>query len=305
MGQTETSVATPPTSALRTWADMIKFAHSIFALPFALVATFWAGRARPGGWPSAGQVGLIVLCMVAARSFAMTFNRIVDAAIDARNPRTASRPLPAGTIRRGQAWAFLVGSAALFLLGCGGFVWLDGNRWPIRLAIPTLVVLAGYSYCKRFTALAHFVLGAVIAFAPTAAWIAISPATLGLPAALLTGAVLFWIAGFDLIYACQDVEVDRREGLFSVPARLGVPAALWLSRGCHVATVGLLVGLGAAMHVGGLYWLACGLTALLLAGEQSVVRPHDLSRVNLDFFTLNGCVSVVFAILAIADGLLH
>lgn len=288
-------------STTRTWGEMIKFSHSVFALPFALIATFLASRNLPGGLPRPGQFALIVLCMVSARSFAMTFNRLADAAIDARNPRTAGRPIPAGRIEVRSARTFLWATAALFLLGCGGFFYLYANVWPIALALPTLACLAGYSYAKRFTAAAHFILGGVIGFAPAAAWIAINPSTINLTAGWLTLAVLTWIAGFDIIYACQDYEVDRREGLFSVPAKLGIATALWISRACHVVTVVCLWRLGVSIHAGAAYWTGLALTGVLLAIEQSVVRANDLSRVNLAFFTLNGCVSILFAALAIAD----
>lgn len=291
--------------SIRTWGEMVKFSHSVFALPFALVATFLAGSRRTGGLPSMGQVGLIVVCMIAARSFAMTINRIVDAAIDARNPRTAMRPIPAGRISRGRAVLFAFMFAALFLAGCFGFQHWFQNPWPTWLALPTLAALAAYSYCKRFTSLAHFVLGGVIGFAPLAAWIAIHPVSIGLPAVLLTAAVMTWIAGFDLIYACQDVAVDRAERLFSIPSRMGVPFALTLSRVCHVLTVAGLVALGRVEHVGWLYWSGVAITVLLLIIEQAMVRPADLSRVTLAFFTVNGVVSLVFAGAAIGDLLLR
>jgi 4-hydroxybenzoate polyprenyltransferase len=293
------------TSTIRTWGEMVRFSHSVFALPFALIATFLAGRHLPGGLPSTDQLLLILVCMVAARSFAMTFNRIADFAIDARNPRTSGRPLQTSRITLAQAWLFTIIAAAAFITACGGFYYLHANTWPLTLCLPTLAWLAGYSYAKRFTALAHFILGAGIAFAPTAAWIAIDPASLGWPAILLTGAVLFWIAGFDIIYACQDVEVDRRDGLFSIPARLGIAPALRISRLCHLLTVALLIALGMAAHLGWLYGCGVAVTAVLLAAEQAVVKPNDLSRVNLAFFTLNGCVSLLLALAAVTDTLLH
>jgi len=279
---------------------MVRFSHSVFALPFALVATFYAGAGRP----ALGQVSLIVVCMVAARSFAMTFNRIADAKIDARNPRTASRPLPSGRLSLRQAWVFNIAAAAVFVLGCEAFRRWYGNPWPLRLFAPTLGLLAAYSVSKRFTSLSHFLLGTAIGFAPLAAWIAIAPDSLGLPAMLLTGAVLFWIAGFDILYACQDVEIDRRDSLFSIPARLGVAAALRISRVSHILTVALLAGFGFLSEAGWLYWSGLAVTTALLAGEQAVVRPNDLSRVNLAFFTLNGFVSILFALAAIGDLLL-
>ncbi len=280
---------------------MVRFSHSVFALPFALIATFMAARAAGNTAPTLGQLLLIVICMVTARSFAMTFNRIADAAIDARNPRTASRPLQTGAISMQQAFTFLFASGLLFILACYGFHHLFGNSWPLYLAAPTLALVAGYSYCKRFTTLAHFALGLAIGFSPLAAWIAIDPASVGLEAALLAGVVLFWIAGFDIIYACQDVDVDRRDGLFSIPARLGVARALLLSRLCHLSVVGLLIVLGWLAELHWFYWSGVGVTAILLAAEQSVVSAKDLSRVNLAFFTLNGVVSLLLAGTTIAD----
>ena len=291
-------------AAVRTWGEMIKFSHSIFALPFAISAMMLAARSLPDGLPAWGQIGLIVLCMVAARSFAMTFNRIADAAIDARNPRTANRPIPAGRITSVQAWAFTIASAALFVPSCAMFLRYE-KRWPLPLAAPVLMLLAFYSYAKRFTAAAHLVLGVAIGFAPFAAWIAINPATLGWPAILLSAAVALWIAGFDLIYACQDVDVDRREGLFSIPARFGPAAALRLSRALHFATVALLIALGRIEHLGWIYFTGVAAVAILLTVEQSLVRPDDLSRVNLAFFTINGVVSILFAITGVTDLLIH
>jgi len=283
---------------------MIKFSHSIFALPFALIAMMLAARGLPDGRPAWGQIALIVGCMVAARSFAMTFNRIADAAIDARNPRTANRPIPAGMISPRHAWGFMLVAALCFVFLCAGFLIYE-NRWPLLLAAPVLSFLAGYSYAKRVTSFAHFILGAAIGFAPLAAWIAINPTSVGLTAVVLAAAVMLWIAGFDLIYACQDIDVDRREGLLSVPARLGPAAALAISRACHVTTVALLAFLGRSEQLGPIYYAGLVAVALLLIAEHSVVRPNDFSRVNLAFFTLNGIVSVVFAAAAITDILLH
>ncbi len=284
---------------------MVKFSHSVFALPFALIATFLAGRHLPGGLPSWTQTGLIVLCMVAARSFAMTFNRIADVEIDARNPRTAGRPIQAGRISRSTAGAFTIAAGLVFVAGCGGLAIFCENAWPLYLSLPSLALLAGYSYAKRFTTLAHFILGLAISFAPLAAWIAIDPGSLGLPAILLTGVVLFWIAGFDIIYACQDVESDRRDGLFSMPAKLGIARSLLISRLCHLLTVALLVWLGLEAGLGWLYGGGVGLTALLLAAEQAVVKPDDLSRVNLAFFTLNGCISLLLGAATVGEIVLN
>jgi 4-hydroxybenzoate polyprenyltransferase len=297
--------AMPLFRTIRTWGEMIRFSHSVFALPFALMAAFLAGRKLAGGVPTFRHLLLIVLCMIAARSFAMTFNRLADAAIDARNPRTAGRALPTGRIDLVQAWIFLIACAAAFVGGCALFWAWFGNSWPLVLSLPVLALLGAYSHAKRFTPLAHFFLGSAIGLSPIAAWIAIHPASLGLPALLLGAAVLFWIGGFDIIYACQDVDIDRRDGLFSIPARWGVARALLASRSCHMATIAALAGLGGLAHLGWVYWSAAAVTAVLLAAEQSVVRPNDLSRVNLAFFTINGCVSILLGAATIVDVLMR
>ncbi len=285
-------------SNARTWAEMIKLSHSVFALPFALLATFLA--AQPGR-PSVLQFALIVLCMVGARSAAMTFNRIIDARFDADNPRTANRPIPRGQIDRGSAWLFFAAACGLFGASAGGFYWFEGNAWPLALTVPVLAWLCGYSYAKRFTASSHVLLGIGIAFAPVAAWIAIRPETLGPPAWLLMLAVTCWVAGFDLIYACQDVGFDRSAGLYSVPARYGVPTALWLARGLHVVTVAALLGVGWTAKLGWPYFIGVGLAAVLLTVENAIVSPRDLTRVNLAFFTVNGIVGVLLGLLGILD----
>jgi 4-hydroxybenzoate polyprenyltransferase len=284
--------------AAAAWGEMIKISHSVFALPFAVLATFLA--ARPG-LPSLTQGVLIVLCMVAARSAAMTFNRLIDAKFDARNPRTATRHIPAGRISPRAAWSFFAVACSAFVLACGGFWGLAGNAWPLLLSVPTLAILCGYSYTKRFTRWSHVVLGASIALAPVAAWIAISPQTLGGPAWLLMLAVALWIAGFDVIYACQDVAFDRAAGLHSLPAALGPAAALWLARFFHVGTVAALAGVGGAANLGWLYYAGVGCVVLLLVVEHSLVRADDLSRVNLAFFTMNGIVGLVLGTLGVLD----
>ncbi|MBN1488308.1 MAG: 4-hydroxybenzoate octaprenyltransferase [Phycisphaerae bacterium] len=288
-------------STVLVWAEMIKFSHSVFALPFALMAAFLAGRERASGLPAAWQLTLIVVCMVAARSAAMTFNRIVDARIDARNPRTAGRPLVAGSINRFQAILFFVACCIVFVAACAGFLVVDDNVWPILLAGPVLAYICGYSYTKRFTPWSHFVLGSAIACSPVAAWLAIHPASIGWPAIVLMAAVTCWIGGFDIIYACQDVEIDRRHGLRSLPARLGVARALWITRGAHLATVAMLAGLAPLASLGWLYGIGVATVAVLLLIENRLVRADDLSRVNVAFFTVNGVVSLVLGGLAIAD----
>ena len=290
---------------VRVWGEAIKFSHSIFALPFAVMAVFLAGRDIPGrGHPSIGQLVLVVICMVAARSVAMTFNRIVDAGIDARNPRTAGRAIPAGLISRHAATMFLVLAMGVFGAGCLGFRAYYGNEWPLWLGGPVLLLLCGYSYAKRFTQWSHFYLGSAIALSPPAAWVAIHPDSLGWPALVLMAAVACWIAGFDIIYACQDIDVDRRDGLFSLPSRSGPRRALAVARACHAATVALLLVLGAVAGLGWIYLSGVALVAVLLVVENSLVHPDDYSRVNVAFFTVNGLVSLGLGVLAVADILL-
>lgn len=272
--------------------QMIRFSHTLFALPFALLAAVmawsWPGPDGAPEWRARDLLG-IVLCMVFARSAAMAFNRLVDRRVDALNPRTQSRHLPAGLLSaRG---------VSLFALGCSlGFVastllfW--PNPWPLWLSLPVLAFVLGYSLTKRFTALAHFWLGAALMLAPIATWIALR-GTLDWPPVILGGAILLWVSGFDIIYACQDVDVDRRLGLHSVPARLGVAWALRLAALCHLGMIGLLLLLPLVVpQFGWLYWLAIFAVAGLLAYEHWLVRPDDLTRVNLAFFHVNAIVSV-------------
>jgi len=281
---------------------MIKLSHSVFALPFALVAAFLAARHLEGQrWPHANQLLLIVICMVGARSAAMTFNRIVDAAIDARNPRTAGRPLPSGRMSDTSAWFMWALSAVMFATGCIGFAWLYANTWPILLCGPVLVFLCGYSLAKRFTRWSHYWLGAGLALAPAAAWIAVAPHSIGWSTVVLMAVVIFWVGGFDIIYACQDIEVDRRDELFSLPSRMGPRAALRIARLSHLlAIVGLTV-LGVLENLGATYAIGVGLAATILLIENLLVRPGDYRHVNVAFFTLNGLVSLVFAGTTILD----
>ena len=284
---------------------MVKLPHSVFALPFALMAAFLAGRNIEGrGWPYLGQLGLIVICMVAGRSAAMTFNRIVDARIDARNPRTSQRPLPAGKLTYFAAWMMLVLSAVTFWIGCLGFYLFFENTWPILLSVPVLIYLCAYSFTKRFTNWSHFYLGSAIALSPVAAWLAIHPDTLGVSAWLLTATVTCWIGGFDIIYACQDIEADHRDGLYSLPSRLGPVKALWIARASHALVVIGLVALAVVEDLGIVYGIGVALAAVLLAVENALVRPGDYSKVNLAFFTVNGVMSVVLATAAIVDVLI-
>ncbi|HJN76463.1 MAG TPA: UbiA-like polyprenyltransferase [Myxococcota bacterium] len=267
------------------YSRMIKLSHSIFAMPFALAAAVLAAVEHGYVWT---DFLWIVICMVAARSAAMGFNRIVDRDIDAENPRTADRAIPAGTISVRAAWAFTGMSAAVFLAGA----WLLS---PLCLALAPIVlaIICGYSLTKRFTALCHLFLGLALALAPTAAWIAISD-TVAPTALILSGIVGTWVAGFDIIYACQDADFDRRRGLNSIPERIGVKGALVVSALMHVVTVGLLAALPAAFELSWTYWLGFLAITAMLAYEHWLVRPDDLSRIDKAFFDLNGYVSLAF-----------
>lgn len=289
-------------ASIRIWAEMVKLSHTIFALPFALISAFLAGRGIEGtGRPSWGQLGLVVVCMVSARSVAMTFNRIVDAAIDARNPRTANRPIPAGRLSLAAAWMMLGVSALTFGLGCLGFYLFFRNTWPILLWGPVLLFLCGYSMTKRFTPWSHYYLGAALALSPLGAWLAVHPPSVGLPVLILMFTVMAWVGGFDILYSCQDIEIDRREGLFSLPSRLGAKNALWIARGSHLTVVILLTALGLVADLGSIYAVGVVATALLLLIENLLVRPGRYARVNLAFATLNGAVSIALATAVILD----
>jgi 4-hydroxybenzoate polyprenyltransferase len=282
----------------RMLLEMIRFSHTVFALPFALLAAVmaWTQNARgdpPQAWRWQELVG-IVLCMVFARGAAMSFNRLADREFDAANPRTRARHLPSGLLTPRTVRLFALACAAAFVAATALFL---PNRWPLGLAVPVLLFLLAYSYTKRFTALAHFWLGAALMLAPVAAWIAVR-GELAWPPVVLGAAVLLWVAGFDIIYACQDVEVDSRLGLHSAPARLGVARALRLASVCHLGTVALLSLLPWVYPMLGLIYLA-GIVAVagLLAYEHWLVRPDDLTRVNAAFFNVNAVVSIgVFAV---------
>ena len=295
-----------------TFLEMIKFSHSIFAMPFALIAAFLAARAIDLVWPGWVRLGLIVLCMVLARTFAMTFNRLVDRDFDSRNPRAMRRPSVTGEVSA----AFMIGTllicGILFIGVTPLFDLVLGNVYPVVLAVPVLGWIALYSLTKRFTWLCHFFLGSSLCLAPISAWIAIVPPhgpVVGVQVLLLAGAVLFWLPGFDILYALQDVEIDRKEKLFSLPARFGVAESLWISRACHFLVLVLLLafglGVGGGLSLGPIYW--CGFVAvvLLLVIEQSLVKPDDISKVNLAFMTMNGLVGLIFGLTTIAAITLH
>jgi 4-hydroxybenzoate polyprenyltransferase len=265
----------------RAYGRMIRFSHSVFALPFALTAAVLAAR----GGLAIRQVLWIVVAMVAARSAAMGFNRLVDQALDALNPRTAARELPRGVLSRAEVWGFVVASAAALVLAAAML-----NPLCLTLSPAALLIVFGYSYTKRFTAASHLALGLALAVAPVAAWLAIR-GRFEVPPLLLALGVLLWVAGFDTIYACQDVEFDRRVGLHSLPARLGVPHALTLARAMHGAAVLLLLSLYWLVPLHPLYLAGVVAVAGLLVWEHSLVRADDLSRV-MQAFNLNGWVSL-------------
>jgi 4-hydroxybenzoate polyprenyltransferase len=273
---------------------MIRFSHSIFALPFALASAALA--AREGiDWRA---LPWILVAMIGARSAAMGFNRLADHAIDARNPRTAARELPRGALSRREVWAFVILSAGALVLAAALL-----NPLCLALSPVALAIVFGYSYTKRFTALSHLVLGLALAVAPVGAWLAIRGA-FALEPVVLGLAVLLWVAGFDVIYACQDVEFDRREGLHSLPARLGVGGALVLARAFHAAAVLLLAALYLVAPLHPVYLAGVALVAGLLAYEHRLVKADDLSQVDLAFFTLNGWISVGYFAFTLAAVLL-
>ena len=281
---------------LRLTLEMIKFEHSVFALPFALTGALLAFRQNGLDSPGIGrQILWIVVAMVAARSAAMAFNRLIDAEIDARNPRTRMRHIPAGTLSPKFAWCFTIAASLLLF-----FAAFELNSLCLRLSPLALAVLFFYSYTKRFTTFSHLVLGLSLGIAPAAAWIAVR-GSLDPRILLLTGAVMFWTAGFDVIYSCQDYDFDREEGLWSIPRAIGIANALRVAKVLHVSMVLCLLALVYTLDLGALALAGVGAIAALLIYEHSLVKANDLSRVNAAFFTMNGYVSVLFFVFWAAD----
>ena len=274
-----------------TTLEMIKWEHSIFALPFALTAMLLAAHGLPG-WRI---VAWIVVAMVSARSAAMAFNRWADADLDAENPRTRSRAIPAGMLSRHFVLGFTCVALAVFLVAAG-----ELNRLTLELTPVVMVVLLGYSYLKRLTRWSHLGLGVALGLAPAAAWVAVR-GSLDPRILVLTAAVTLWAAGFDVLYACQDYEHDRAAGLHSLPQAAGIKAAFWAARVMHLATLALLVWFGRLFHFGVAGWAGIGAVALLLAYEHSLVSPRDLRRLNAAFFTMNGVIATVFFCFVAAD----
>ncbi|MBI1750709.1 MAG: UbiA family prenyltransferase [Acidobacteria bacterium] len=275
---------------MRTTLEMIKFEHSVFALPFALTGALLAARyaGPPHGWPTWRQIGWIVVAMVGARSAAMTMNRIADLHYDRLNPRTQNRPLVTGALSLEFAWAFT-------LIAAGALVIAAWQLSPLALKLSpvALVVLCFYSYTKRFTAWSHVVLGFCLGMSPAAAWIAVSG---GFDARMLIlcAAVTLWVAGFDVLYACQDIEFDKQVGLHSIPKRFGIARALWMARGMHLLMVTLLGWLAWSFSMPWPAWAGIAVVAGLLAYEHQLVKPNDLSKLDAAFFTVNGYISVLF-----------
>ena len=272
----------------RTILEMIKFEHSVFALPFALTGALLAARASLHGWPTMRQVLWIVVAMVAARSAAMTINRIADVRYDKENPRTKTRALVTGALSVSFAWAFTIAAGAVFFLAAWQL-----NPLAFKLAPLAVAILFFYSFTKRFTSWSHLFLGLALGISPAAAWIAIT-GSLDWRMLILCGAVTLWVGGFDVLYACQDVEFDQQVGLYSVPKRFGIAAALQIARVMHVGVVLLLSWLAASFGLPWPAWAGIVVVAALLAYEHSLVHANDLSKLNAAFFTVNGYISMLF-----------
>jgi 4-hydroxybenzoate polyprenyltransferase len=273
---------------IRIVLEMIKFEHSVFALPFALTGALLAARASRHGWPTLRQVVWIVVAMVAARSAAMTINRIVDLRFDRENPRTSKRALPTGELTVSFAWVFTIAAVSLFLVAAWQL-----NRLALELGPIALAILFFYSFTKRFTSWSHLFLGFALGISPAAAWISVTGG-LDLRILILCAAVTLWVGGFDVLYACQDVAYDRSAGLFSVPKRFGIAHALWIARAMHMGVVALLASLAASFALPWPAWLGVSVVAALLAYEHSLVKADDLSKLDAAFFAVNGYISLLF-----------
>lgn len=256
---------------------------------------------RTAGGLRLGQLLLILICMVTARTFAMLANRYFDAEVDAQNPRTARRVLPSGQVSPRFMFLAMIASAAIFIAAAGGFQIIYHNPWPLLLAIPVLAFLVGYPFLKRFSRFCHYYLGTALALAPVCAWLAIA-GRVQAPAWCMFAAVLLWTAGFDILYACQDYQFDVTHGLFSIPAKIGIPAALWIARATHFACLGFILLLGLITpELHNLYWIGAIIAAILLFTEHLLIKPNDLSKITLAFFTLNGIISLMLGTLGTLD----
>jgi 4-hydroxybenzoate polyprenyltransferase len=279
---------------LRRFLELVRFSHTVFALPFALLAAALAWRTVP--FRVQDLLG-ILLCMVFARSAAMAFNRIVDRRIDAGNPRTARRHIPAGLLSLPAVTLFTAACCAAFVASTALFL---PNRWPLMLSIPVLLFLLGYSYAKRWTTLCHYWLSGALMLSPVCVWIALTETVAWTPV-MLAAVIFFWVGGFDVLYACQDVEFDRQQGLFSVPARWGVPAALRWAFVSHLLCIACLFGLWWVAGLGTIFLIGIAAVTLLLLYEHRLVRPDDLSRINVAFFQVNAVVSIGLLVVGLLD----
>jgi 4-hydroxybenzoate polyprenyltransferase len=291
-------------AAMAAFARDIKVSHSVFAMPWALLATVMAGHGQPAA-VLGGKIGLIAVCMVTARTTAMAANRILDADVDAENPRTARRAIPGGTLSRSFVTTLLALSAIAFIAATSLFYFFFSNPWPVILSLPVLAFVTAYPLLKRFTRLCHYYLGVALGLAPVCAWVA-TAGRIDWPPVLMGGAVVLWTAGFDIIYACQDYRFDVDHGLFSIPAKLGTAKALWVSRLTHAGCVALLIAAGLSSPLlGAGYFTGVAAATGLLIVEHNLVSPTDFSKANLAFFTMNGIISLLVGTLGMIDVLRH
>ncbi len=279
---------------VRQLLELVRFSHTVFALPFALLAATLAWRETPFRWQ---DLAGILLCMVFARSAAMAFNRLADARIDAKNPRTAGRHIPAGMLAHSTVWVFTIGCSAGFVASTLLFL---PNRWPVILAVPVLAFLLGYSFAKRLTIWSHYWLSAALMLSPIATWIAIAGVVTSTPV-WLAAVIFFWVGGFDILYACQDADFDRDSNLRSIPARFGIAGALRIAQVSHVLTVGCLFGLWHFAELGAIFLTGVIFVSALLAYEHRLVRPDNLTRMNIAFFQVNAVISIGLFLVGLVD----
>ena len=290
-------------SKLAAFAADIKIGHTVFAMPWAVLATVMAWQRVRG--PIVGKLAIVVVCMIAARTAAMASNRLLDAELDKKNPRTSRRAIPSGVLSSRFVGAAMLLSAGVFIAATALFRIFYANAWPLALSVPVLAFICAYPLLKRFSRMCHYYLGAALALAPICAWIAVSGA-IAWPPVLMAGAVLCWTAGFDIIYACQDFQSDCETGVVSVPAKCGIARALWISRVTHAMALGLLIALGLnAPELSLLYFVGVVAAAILLIVEHALVKADDLSKVGLAFFTINGIISLLIGTLGVLDVLLQ
>lgn len=299
---TQSAIGNPPSAIakLSLFARDIKISHTLFALPWAILSTFLAAKETHHSI-TVGIIALILICMVTARTVAMASNRLLDAKLDKENPRTARRAIPSGALTPAFVIGIVIACTIAFFAACYGFYYFYNNPWPILLSLPVLFFISAYPFLKRFTRLCHYYLGAALALAPICAWVAIS-GRLDWPPLIMAATVLLWTAGFDILYACQDYQSDLETGVFSVPSKLGIARALWVSRLTHLACACLMILLGfASPTLSTFYFIGAGIAILLLIVEHSLVKPNDLSKLGLAFFTVNGVISLLIASLGMVD----